>query len=451
MSQITLNSFRNLFGKVNDGQFIISGDGDQAGLERVNRGSNFFSKHFWYPQKDLSNSGQDNLRTRDALYKLLCADNGLDAENLNDDAVKQFRRKLGLDDNNVKYTPLQCRDVKGIVEQYTSSAVFKDVHLNAIRDEYVEDLRNEEFKRLSETDQVVFPEDPKIPLPKELFDAHVATLKARIDLIFNRGMEFPIDKSGEKTFESVNPDFEKKLREKYAWEFDQIEKKVKDLNENVEYVEFTRHDQEYLLRGLNDLIRDLVFDFETAHAKAEVEEYKRVSDEEWNTMIANQKARDEEIEARNKEIEEAQNKAMKENKEAFHRGREELISLQNICNEIAMPKDAPLPKADFEALVKRLEDTVEEVFTKGMDCPADLKATPFKSFQPDFANQLRQKYATEFDSYKNDYKECQEYEAKGKGYESVVRDYQDFVLSKLKGLVSSITLDFRIALSNPKL
>lgn len=70
MSSITLQSFTNLLGKVNDGDFILSNKNGKEELERVNRGSNFLTRKFHWKQADVSDA-DTNRRTFEALREAL--------------------------------------------------------------------------------------------------------------------------------------------------------------------------------------------------------------------------------------------------------------------------------------------------------------------------------------------------------------------------------------------
>lgn len=110
---ITLQSFSSLLGKVNDGEFILRGEGDQANLERVNRGRSSFTRAIVYKQVDLTTEAAkaDNLRTRQALRDALVGPEGESSQTY----IRFVERSLGLDDQNVCCTPLSARVVKDLI------------------------------------------------------------------------------------------------------------------------------------------------------------------------------------------------------------------------------------------------------------------------------------------------------------------------------------------------
>lgn len=64
-ANISLKSFSDQLGTVNDGDFILQQNGGATSLERVNRGQNAISKAFYkYKQMNLSGAGEANYRTR---------------------------------------------------------------------------------------------------------------------------------------------------------------------------------------------------------------------------------------------------------------------------------------------------------------------------------------------------------------------------------------------------
>lgn len=109
---ISLQSFSNLFGRVNDGHFVLKGEGDQATVQRVNRGQSAFTRAVVYKQVDLTTEAAkaDNLRTRQALRDALVGDEG------NTGYRRFVEEKLGLNDNSIKMTPLRVRDVKALID-----------------------------------------------------------------------------------------------------------------------------------------------------------------------------------------------------------------------------------------------------------------------------------------------------------------------------------------------
>lgn len=113
-ANITLNSFRSLLGRVNDGQFILQGEGDAQTLERVNRGQNFITQNLRWKKMDLSGHGVDNKRTREALLNAIAA-----AQNKQEDDqyIQNLRVRLGLDEDATAQCALDVRFVKQLIDE----------------------------------------------------------------------------------------------------------------------------------------------------------------------------------------------------------------------------------------------------------------------------------------------------------------------------------------------
>lgn len=108
---VSLQSFSNLLGKVNDGHIVLQGDGDAATLTRVNRGQSWFTKHVFYKQMDLTDAADMNRRTRLALFDALTGGEGGSAATY----VRFVRQQLGLGNVAESGKPLSARLVKDLI------------------------------------------------------------------------------------------------------------------------------------------------------------------------------------------------------------------------------------------------------------------------------------------------------------------------------------------------
>jgi len=110
-----LKDFVELLGTKNDGQFVVNtnANSSQTTLSRVNRGNIFTRKN--YTQGGAANVNT-NFRTRRALFTALCGYCGLSENELQNVEVKKFYDALGLNDEMTSGMPLQCRDVKKMID-----------------------------------------------------------------------------------------------------------------------------------------------------------------------------------------------------------------------------------------------------------------------------------------------------------------------------------------------
>lgn len=131
---VSLQSFSNLLGKVNDGHIVLQGDGDAATLTRVNRGQSWFTKHVFYKQMDLTDAADMNRSTRLALFDALTGGEGGSAATY----VRFVRQQLGLDNVAESGKPLSARLVKDLISSRDAdrAATAQD---DAIRAQYDDD------------------------------------------------------------------------------------------------------------------------------------------------------------------------------------------------------------------------------------------------------------------------------------------------------------------------
>ena len=116
MSGITLESFRNLMGTVNDGQFIVQEKNGQMTLDRVNRGQYSITRALRWKQMKLTGEDQKEANELTRLT-LLAAIIGSNKDRITSFAVESLRRTLGLDDDATKYSPLDVRTVKTLLDE----------------------------------------------------------------------------------------------------------------------------------------------------------------------------------------------------------------------------------------------------------------------------------------------------------------------------------------------
>ena len=111
--ELTLNDFRNVLGKVNDGNVVLTQD--QSGIEKANYGSKFFN--LFRSVRTAPNDPQENLQVRQSLLSAIR--NSVERKVLSGDDLQRIYNTLGLTDGVDPTTysaPLTRRDLKSVID-----------------------------------------------------------------------------------------------------------------------------------------------------------------------------------------------------------------------------------------------------------------------------------------------------------------------------------------------
>ena len=112
---ITLNDFRSILGKVNDGDVVFTRvNNERTGIEKANYGSLF-------TRNEKISSADDNAEMRKLFARVIVSASRQNRPTLSEDTLKAIRKRLGIGDDgkhewNVITKPLDRREIKAILD-----------------------------------------------------------------------------------------------------------------------------------------------------------------------------------------------------------------------------------------------------------------------------------------------------------------------------------------------
>ena len=112
---LTLNDFRNILGKVNDGDVVFTrNDNELTGIEKANYGK-LYTRHIRHP------SNADNERMRKLFAESICNSAKAGKTLLSEATLANIRQRLGIVDgadiqHDLIGRPLERREIKAILE-----------------------------------------------------------------------------------------------------------------------------------------------------------------------------------------------------------------------------------------------------------------------------------------------------------------------------------------------